>query len=126
MESNDTEIKTCASDKEINEDIFKFICDTNRYLYHLKKSREYDGWEQRLERKRGNIMKLLRKAQDLIFACMHDGKESVPYRIADLMNFLWRMLGVSDENDEIAVIARYLIVNYKDAPLMDELKDISY
>ena len=126
MEPIDTQIITYADDKEINEDILKFVCDTNRYLYHLKKSRDYDGWEQRLERKRGNIMKLLRKAQDLIFACMHDGKESVPCRIADLMNFLWRMLGVSDEDDEIAVIARYLIVNYKDAPLMDELKDISY
>mgnify|MGYP001122166386 CR=1 FL=1 len=116
--------KSYANDKEINEDILQFVYATNRYIYHLVESKDHEGWEQRLEHKRKDVMRLLRKAQDLLYACMHEGKESVPYRIGNLITLLWRMLKVSNEDDEIYKIATHLIIHYKDAPLMDELKDI--
>ncbi len=113
-----------ASDKEINEDIAQFIYATHTYIYHLIESKDHEGWEQRLESKRNDIMKILRVSQDLIYACMHDKRESVPYRIGDLITLCWRLLKVCNDDDKIYRIAAHLIAYYKTAPIMDELKEI--
>lgn len=113
-----------TSDDQINDDIARFVSATNNYVYHLVKSKGHKGWKQRLEKKRKDIMKILRVAQDLIYACMHDKRESIPYRIGDLLNLCWRMLKVCNEDDKIYMIATHLIVHYKKAPIIDDLQNI--
>ena len=124
MEDKNYLEKSYVNEEEINKEIQQFVYATNRYIYHLIESKDHEGWEQRLEPNLYDIMSLLRIAQDLLYACMNEGKETVPYRLWDLMNLLWRMLKVCNDDDKIYRIASHLIAYYKDAPLMDELKDI--
>lgn len=112
------------SDEEINAAIYEFVHETNEFIHYLKISRDRDGWKERLKKKRDIVLQIFRKAQDFIYICMKDKKASVPYRIVDILNLLWRLRNIGEDYDEYSNMACKLIVGYENAPILEELRNI--
>ena len=109
------------TDEEINAAIQAFMYETGELVYYLKMSRERDGWEKRLEKKRKEVLQFYKKAQDFIYICMKDKRESVPYRIIDIINLLWLLRNIGVDYVEYSNMSCRLIVDYKKAPILENL-----
>ena len=119
-----TDLEEYKTDEEVNAAIQAFMYEIGELVYYLKMSRERDGWEKRLEKKRKEVLQLYKKAQDFLYICMKAQRESIPYRIIDIINLLWLLRNIGVDYDEYSNMSCRLIVDYKKAPILKNLINI--